>query len=164
MEQHAARYYHRVEGNNQLVGYTRCALGDGAAQAAFGDSLRLIYSPVLAELRSGDVLCLPLGWQAQGTPPANSSVYVHLADAQGRPWAQSDGAPVNGLRPLETLAPDEWLADPRALLVPTDIPAGEYRLLVGVYARDDGRRMRVTTGASLESDSVVCGTVRVEPN
>ncbi len=161
LEQHAARFYHQAEGNNQLAGYTRCALPDGAGQATFGGSLRLSYIPVLAEVTRGDAVCLALWWQALGELPANCSAYVHLADLQGKPWAQSDGAPVNGLRPFETLASGEVLADPRALLMTTDVPAGSYRLLVGVYNREDGQRLAVTDGAEAGADSVTVGLVAV---
>ncbi|NLG27791.1 MAG: hypothetical protein GX557_07745 [Chloroflexi bacterium] len=158
LEQHATRLYQQVEGNNQLVGYTLCAAPSaGDAAVRFGAALDLRYTAGLADAGVGDAICLALAWSAAGPLPADCSAFVHLADATGKPWAQVDGSPVNGLRPFETLAEGETLADPRGLLITSEVPEGQYRLLVGVYNRADGQRLTTPQGA----DCVQVGVVRV---
>jgi hypothetical protein len=173
LEQHAARAYQQTEGNNHLASYVRCPAPPGAvATARLSDannaSIALAYTPLEADLSRGQTLCVPLSWQSVASGQddvaqlAGCSVFVHLADAQGRPWAQSDSAPRQGLRGFDSLARGETVFDPRALLITTDIPPGDYRVLVGVYRPGDGQRLRVAQGPQVGADSVQVGTVVVK--
>ena len=55
--------------------------------------------------------------------------------------AQLDGYPLDGERPTSTWQPDERLLDERIIVLPPDLPEGEYRLLVGFYDWQDGTRL-----------------------
>ena len=54
---------------------------------------------------------------------------------------QLDGYPRGGERPTSTWQPGERLTDGRVIVLPPDLPEGEYRLLVGLYDWQDGVRL-----------------------
>ena len=73
-----------------------------------------------------------LDWEALGTFPQDYSVFLHVVDAEGVLHAQLDGYPLDGERPTSTWRPGERLLDERVIILPPDLPEGEYRLLVGL--------------------------------
>ncbi|MDD5779410.1 MAG: hypothetical protein PHU95_08175, partial [Candidatus Thermoplasmatota archaeon] len=81
----------------------------------------------------GSTLAVTLVWHAVETPAANYDVFVHLLDAAGNILAQDDGPPGDGRLPTLGWLPGEYLADSHVLPLPTNLPAGEYRLAVGFY-------------------------------
>jgi len=84
-------------------------------------------------LAAGDVLRLTVRWQGLTHIPQSYSAFVHLVDAQGRMWAQHDGAPLYGLHPTTHWVEGEIISDPRELALPQDMPEGRYRLQAGMY-------------------------------
>ncbi len=62
--------------------------------------------------------------------------------------AQSDGAPEPLMRPTLTWAvPSETLvSDPFILTIPSDLPTGSYRLLIGIYDPYGGQRLTMVQG------------------
>ncbi|MHB1005807.1 MAG: glycosyltransferase family 39 protein [Chloroflexota bacterium] len=93
-------------------------------------------------VKAGDKIELGLVWRAEATPATAYRVFVHLADANQRPWAQHDGEPAAGARPTTGWIASEYVIDPRQLTVGADVPTGRYQLLVGVYG-PDGARLQV---------------------
>jgi hypothetical protein len=100
-----------------------------------------------AELAPGEMLDLRLVWSASRPQPAAYTVFVHLVGPDGKLVAQADRAPENGFYPTSSWDVDEMVADHYALLVPASLPAGEYRLLVGLYLPSTGERLRRPQGA-----------------
>lgn len=84
-------------------------------------------------LEPGDVLSLSLRYQGLTHILHSYSVFVHLVDAEGRMWAQDDGAPLNGLHPTTHWVEGEIISDRRELALPPDMPEGRYRLQMGMY-------------------------------
>ncbi len=78
-------------------------------------------------------LSLTLHWHALATPDRNYHTFVHLLDAGGAIVAQHDGPPGDGRFPTLGWLPGEYLTDPHTLSLPPDLPAGEYRLSIGLY-------------------------------
>ncbi|MBN2469298.1 MAG: glycosyltransferase family 39 protein [Anaerolineae bacterium] len=99
---------------------------------------------------AGEVLTLTLFWQAEAPLSTGYKVFVHLyADPDAPPPAQHDSAP--------DWAPDETTIDRHGLLIPPDMPPGEYTLAVGVYdAGDPARRL-----TSPQGERVAIGAVTV---
>lgn len=114
----------------------------------FGPAIRLVgYDVEDADLTPGGVLTLHLYWQAENTPPGDYSLFVHLTPLDSRsPLAQVDGPPARLERPTPSWnAPSETLvSQPIVLSLPPDLPAGEYRVLVGLYDYMSGARLSVT--------------------
>ena len=123
---------------------------------SFGDRVQLGYAPQRRSARPGDVVRLNVRW-TPSQPTGDLAIFTHLIGPDGRLIAQNDGDAVNGLRPAFTWKPNEGVDDPRALLVPTGVPPGEYQIRIGLYQRADGRRLTTSTGA----DFVLVGTLDI---
>ena len=59
---------------------------------------------------------------------------------------------------------DQPLRDPYAVVVPADLPAGEYRVVLGVYdpATQNTRLPATLNGQPAANNAVQIGTVKVE--
>lgn len=118
----------------------------------FGGQVRLLgydAPPLDAPLRAGDVLPLRLYWRALSTPTTNYSLFLHLTPLNTRDvFAQWDGAPTVAERLTVTWTdPQETLISPQIdFTLPPDLPAGEYRLLVGLYNFQTFERLPVPEG------------------
>jgi hypothetical protein len=129
--------------------------------ARFEDGL-LLQGHALSKERAtpGSTLDLQLWWQALAVPARDYAVFVHLVDTADHIVAQADGVPANGRYPTSAWAPGEPIIDARAISLPADLPAGEYRLLVGLYVAPNGDRLPLTDHSA---DSVLLGRVTVGP-
>jgi 4-amino-4-deoxy-L-arabinose transferase-like glycosyltransferase len=109
--------------------------------ATFGSSAELIgYDLQEAVHAPGSPLKVTLYWHAFQTPDRNYRVFVHLLDAEERIVAQDDSPPGNGQLPTLGWLPGEYLTDTHVLVLPFDLPDGEYRLGVGLYDPITGQR------------------------
>ena len=116
----------------------------------------------LKGLHVGDSIEVKLEWQVTGTTSTNYKVFVHLADANGRPYGQHDGIPAVGARPTTGWVPGEYVEDTHELAVGADTPPGQYRLLVGLYG-PEGKRVPVLSSDGQEAgDSAALSGIVVE--
>jgi hypothetical protein len=124
--------------------------------ATFGDGIELVgfnsqsltsnlQSPA-PNLRPGDEVATTLVWRALAPLAADYTVTVQLVGPDGRVYGQHDAPPLAGAAPTSTWTPGEGLADTYRLKVAADAPAGEYRLIVGVYFPATGERLPVRDG------------------
>ncbi len=133
----------RVVGPRRLleppqVGQLEGAKFGGVAEL-YGYTLSGAEAGVL-RVRPGDTLTLTLAWRALATADTSYTVFVHLADASHRPWAQHDSPPAAGARPTTGWVAGEYVLDERQLAVKAGTPPGRYTLLVGLYG-PDGQRL-----------------------
>ncbi len=124
--------------------------------AAFDSGrIALCYAPLQASRSSispPPVIALALQWRLSGPLDAPYVVFVHVtAGADQAPVAQLDAPPAAGWR---TGGP---IRDLRALVLPSDIAAGEYQVLVGLYDPVALSRLPVEGGG----DAVRIGQIRV---
>jgi hypothetical protein len=103
---------------------------------------------------------LQLWWQALAPVDTDYTVFVHLLDTSGSIVAQGDGVPVDGRYPTSAWEVGESIIDPHSLILPPNLPDGEYRLVVGLYNPQDGSRLLL---AELETDFVLLEQLRVSP-
>jgi hypothetical protein len=97
------------------------------------------------KLIPGQVLEVTLTWQAKSSIDRDYVVFVHLLDKENRIRAQHDGQPGNNELSTTTWIPGEYVRDNHRLVLPIDLPYGDYRLVVGMYLPDRGERLLVTT-------------------
>lgn len=99
--------------------------------------------------KPGDGLQLNLTWQALHTPPFDYSLFMHVLDAGGNTVAQRDAPIRQGDYQTSHWRPGEIVVDRADMPLPA-LPAGAYRVRVGVYRLETGERLPLTPG---ESDS-----------
>jgi hypothetical protein len=87
-----------------------------------------------------------LWWQGEKDIPESYKVFVHVLDANGVPRVQADVISLNGARPTWSWLPGEIIADEIVLKIPADLPAGQYRLVTGLYNELNGTRLMLPDG------------------
>lgn len=132
----------------------------GAAQpvdAKLGGQVVLTEAALpVGPARAGEGLCVALNWQrgVSVQDDARYAVFVHVVAPDGSLAAQGD----RWFGPQ----PAEWSQDAVAeeqygVMLPADLPAGDYTLMAGVYNVDSGERLTLPGGA----DMVELGAVEV---
>ncbi len=103
-------------------------------QATFGKGVRFLgYAGLPGATHPGESLNLTLYWQALGSMDRSYTLFVHLLDAQGKVWSQSDRLPLDGARPTTSWLAGEFLTGTITLPIKSGAPAGSYRLEIGFY-------------------------------
>ncbi len=107
----------------------------------FGDVVRL---EAFSLIENENQLDLTLFWRSEAAWREEYAVFVHLVEsAESQPLAQSNGIPVNNIRPTQTWRNAEIITDPRTIVLPSDLSAGSYEIYVGFYAPDSNARLPV---------------------
>jgi hypothetical protein len=144
-------------------------------RATLGENIQLVgYDLDRAEVSPGQTLLLTLHWQATALIGKRYTVFAHvIAEAtsvggtnpatQSPVWTQMDNEPVGGSRPTTMWQVGEMIDDRYGLLIPQNIPPGEYALEVGMYDPVTLVRLPVRdeSGARVPDDRVLLSTVRV---
>ena len=112
-------------------------------KAMFGQDIELLGYDVAQGAHS---LRLTLYWRARQRVSVDGIVFVHLFDQRTEQIvAQSDARPQNGTYPTEWWRVSEVVSD-QVTLALTDVPAGQYRLAVGMCSAEDGNRLPISEG------------------
>ena len=110
----------------------------------FGPAIELVSAAVApGPARAGSVLAVEMRWRAQKPMKGNLAMFLQLLDAEGRLRAQRDGRPCGGYAPVATWRPEQVVVDRQGLLLPSDLPPGEYTLIVGWYEATSLERLPV---------------------
>jgi len=120
------------------------------------------YSVSPANPTAGQTLVVSLAWQALDAPHERLKVFVHLLDDDGRLVAQHDGEPLAWHSPTDRWEAGNRLTDRHGLVLPFDLPPGEYVLQVGMY-RYSGDRLDVAGAGSPTQDAIELNRLVVRP-
>ena len=155
----------RWAGDVRVAEYAGAA-GEGAATAAdalFGDAIVLdTFALPAAELQAGDPLRLTLRWHAVAAVPQRYKVFVHVSASRAAPpVAQHDSEPGGGLEPTSVWPAGVAIVDRQGVLLPAELPAGRYELLLGVYDPVSGQRLPVKAAAALPDDRLLLATISI---
>jgi hypothetical protein len=119
-------------------------------------------------MRSGEAIHLTLTWRGLARPRDSYTVFIHLMDGANRPveGINPDDTPLGGSFPTYLWFP-KWLPgqtvnDPYRLVIPPDLPPGDYYLEAGLYGMTSHRRLPVVNLAGLAGDRVILGPVQVK--
>jgi hypothetical protein len=128
----------------------------GEIRAVADDMLEFVgYDLPEESLHPGDIVPLTLFWQRLETIPEDYGVFVHLVGGDGLLAAQNDSAPVAGSRPTSGWRAGEIIVDRRGVLLPSELAAGEYLLLVGMYLPATGERLQwLDSGGQALGDAI----------
>jgi hypothetical protein len=116
------------------------------------ESLEISFHPAIhltgyeLETPSPEQLEFKLAWRTDQPLPANYTVFAQLLDLENNLVAGFDRPPLDGAYPTSTWLPGQTIIDPRSIPL-NHVPAGEYRLIVGLYNPTTQQRLLTTTGA-----------------
>ncbi len=128
----------------------------------FGASIRLEGVTVPERtFHPDEIVPITLFWRATSRPSGRYKLFVHLLDGDGQLVAQYDGEPVEGFRPTDGWQPGESIVDRCGVALPSTLPAGDYRLRIGLYTLT-GERLHLLSRAG-EDDGLVIARLRIEP-
>jgi hypothetical protein len=100
------------------------------------------------ELIPGSTLQVSLVWNARQETDTSYHVFLHLLGPEDTVIAQSDGEPASWTRPTTGWLAGEVILDERLLVVPAELPSGDYRLVAGLYEPENGIRLALPDGES----------------
>jgi hypothetical protein len=93
---------------------------------------------------------------------ADYTVFTQLLDVQNHLVTSHDSPPAAGVAPTRRWQPGEVIVDDHTLILPGNIPSGEYRLLVGMYDTAVVRLPWVTSaGQPIVDDAILLSPVTV---
>ena len=142
--------------NNAPAEYLERAQQLEGRLALIGYDLELNYA------LPGGVLPITLHWQAQNVLSLRYKVFVHLISAEGQLWAQADDFPVCGASHANSWSQGRVVRDRHLLMLPPDIPPGDYSLRVGMYEPDLNLRLNYIDIANNEQgNSLTLGTATI---
>ena len=120
--------------------------------ARFGDHISLdSFALSATTLTAGDVLQVRLDWQTDAPLDTAYKVFVQLLNSDGQLVAQQDSEPNSGTSPTTSWTPGQTVIDRHGLAIPRDLPPGTYKLIIGLYNRDDSSaRLPIAGGDYLE--------------
>jgi len=130
------------EADNVWYGSVRLVRYGGAIEfesvqdsgARFGETIMLeTYALTTNTVNAGDVLRLQLMWMTNAPLTTRYKVFMQLLDSNGVLVAQRDSEPSGGLLPTLYWAVDSAVTDNHALVIPPDLAAGDYTLIIGLY-------------------------------
>jgi hypothetical protein len=135
-------------------------------RATLGESIAL-HGYALPESdthAAGESFPLRLYWEALGAPQGDYKVFVHVIDANGAIWGQSDSVPANWQRPTRGWATGEIIVDEHSVPLKAETPAGRYQVAVGMYDSETLQRLPLLDekGERLSDDRLVLTTITVE--
>jgi len=150
----------RVLGTMRVVGTRQLPTGDKAdvaVNAKLGPSVTLLgYTlvgagrAVPATARPGENVTLDLYWSTDAKLERDYTVFTHLLGTahnprtQGPVWGQHDSQPADGGYPTTQWLTGDTIVDRHIIPVDAEAPAGQYRLEIGLYTVEDGRRLEVS--------------------
>ncbi len=135
-----------------------------ALEVHLGDRRRFLGHDLRStEVAPGDRVPLVLYWQAVEASEDDLSIFLHLMGPSGELIWQDDGAAAHGTRPTWSWEIGEVVVDPHTLMLPRDLPEGDYRLVTGLYNWQTGERLPATTpgGEGLADDQIAVATLVV---
>jgi hypothetical protein len=106
-------------------------------------------------------LRLTLYWRVLAPMETSYTVFTHLLDANGQLWAQKDNPPVRGSYPTTEWRVGETIVDKYDIVIPPDVPVGQYELEVGLYDATTGQRLPLLDKTGQRQDERVLLSDRI---
>ena len=99
--------------------------------------------------RDGDTLTITPSWDVQSDQLGGRFCFVHLMAPDGRRVTQIDALLDQGM--FSSWQAGQQFDTPFPLQLPADLPSGQYRIVIGVYA-PDGARLPLRSGPAAPAD------------
>ncbi len=147
----------------QMVKHPITAVPVQSADVQFADALNLAGFWMRAEGYPGDWFYAVLRWSVIRKINANYKVFIHVLAPDGHTVFQRDKLPLSDLLPMTTWKVGETVSDAYAMVIPANLPVGDYRIYLGIYD-PYAQAMRLHTQSSMlltADDSVMLGTLHI---
>lgn len=132
---------------------------DDEAGAQFEQGIRLVSAQVQPSVQMDNFYTVTLIWSADEPVGEDYAIFVHWV-RDGRLVVQSDSSPAKGYLPMPTWRPGDRIVDVHVLAVTGGAQPGDA-ISVGVYRREDNRRLQVLDGQGRPTaDSVIIPSPR----
>ena len=119
----------------------------GLPVAVLGDNqIALLDYRIEGPLRHGATVRLNVLWQALKPLNEDYTVFVHALDGEGTIWGQRDTEPQEGEYPTTEWGLGEIVQDHYELQIDLAGPQEGYQLVVGMYASETGKRLKLPDG------------------
>ncbi len=126
----------------------------------FGDFATLLGVDGLPNsVLAGEPINPVLYWRPRATTTVSYLISLQVFDENKRLVAQTDGVPSNGARPTTDWQLGEIIVDPHTLHLPTDLPSGQYRLLLLMFDSTGGAQVFTREG----NGAITLATFEVQP-
>ena len=134
-----------------------------AVNIPFGEAITLNgYSLGETTRQPGDIVEVTLFWETAVPLQTRYKVFLHLLDDNGNLVGQRDSEPGGGLALTTTWQPGQSVIDNHGLLIPGDLPPGQYNLRLGLYDfANPANRLLITT-LNGETDNHLLAVIVVE--
>ncbi|HEY88226.1 MAG TPA: hypothetical protein G4N98_00640 [Thermoflexia bacterium] len=109
---------------------------------------------------AGEIVPVTLFWRSDRSLDERLKVFIHLVGADGVPVAQTDAEPVGGLHSTDNWTGGERIIDRHGILLPPELPAGNYTLQTGLY-RFSGERLSITRAGEPNGETLMLGEIMV---
>lgn len=111
-------------------------------ETPYGDHLRWLHTAWSGEARPGGRLTVDLYWRVTVTPPTPWHSFLQLFDETGHKLAQAeDHRPGGDYLPAPLWRPGDVIRDRFELVLPAELPPGDYTLVAGFYDPATGTRV-----------------------
>jgi hypothetical protein len=101
---------------------------------------------------------LTLYWQLMSPLAMDYTTFVHIRNEADELVAQKDQPPLAGTYPTGLWDVGEIIVDEIVVSLPANLPAGEYRIIVGMYDFETGQRLNIPDNAANE---IVLTTIQI---
>jgi hypothetical protein len=112
-------------------------------KATLGDEVQLVEIKLIEALQPSQLLPVEFTWQPLRQPQTDYNLFLQLLTPDGALEAQHDSPPNGGYTPTSAWSTDQTIITRHALALPPDLPAGDYRLIAGLYNPANGQRLTV---------------------
>jgi hypothetical protein len=116
--------------------YMETASPQVARPVLLGDAIQLLGYDLSPWSEGDGTLVLTLYWKSTAAVEQGYKVFVHLLDDGGRVVVQVDREPVDSLAPTDLWRPGDIVRDRYEMARPADLPAGAYKVAVGMYLEE----------------------------
>jgi 4-amino-4-deoxy-L-arabinose transferase-like glycosyltransferase len=129
-------------------------------RASLGDKVTFLgYNKEMVEASADAHFSITLFWRCEAAMDRDYTIFVHLVDPGGKRVAQADHQVFSGLYPTSAWRPGEVIQDRFWLRIPSDLPAGEYLLRIGMYDLNTLQRLPIEGEAGSEDALTLPGFV-----
>jgi hypothetical protein len=122
-----------------------------------GEEVQLVKINLIEATPASRPLPVEFIWQPVTQPKANYNLFLQLLDIDGTMVAQHDSPPIGGYGPTSGWLAGQQIASRHALILPSNLNLGEYRLIAGLVNPTSGQRLSTDTG----SDFVELGNLTI---